>query len=310
MGRIKIISSNNEGKMLMEKKVENIMPIYPDGFQKKVLFSIEPNMRSDGLYFFDYNFKMSPIIIKMILKKYSEKSKFKNVDVNFGIADVEGLLVRILDKSNNIEIKIFKSEMQFRKIGEVNNYKIALLNLAEALIVNRSNIMDDFGEVFNTIWQTEYAIIVKEIALLNLNINTRADLNSFREKDKIFREKYYEVLINCAILNDNLNSYQIIRLEEIARQFNLKSAFIIEKLEKFSSEARKSVIKDFFKNIKVTKDEKNIIAADILSLDVLRKKTNKDRDSLIKSIDSLLNIDYSNVVQIKEYLENILQKEL
>jgi len=325
--------------------VKNVFPLLNESYEEQVKCCPEILLKNEELYFFLPNFKTLPEIAKIVLEKYS-KAKFEKCNhmtlSNKIFSKVLDSIVEKYDYMKNVKFKTNKEDFLFESQIEIisvlpnepylvylasmdYNYRVYITR-DEIIVINKENEKSiNFSDVLlyenselklNTniefvkkISSPKVKKILLELCLLASNANVDIDLHPFRHMDEAFKKKYMECLVSFALFEKELTASQLIRLEEISRQFNIQSNWLKEKLINDYLMAEKDTRKEKIKELAAEldfKDRKNL-AVDTLSLDILRRKISNKRDKLVGEIDTILEIKYSEVVQINEHLEQIFK---
>lgn len=308
----------------MKKKhfaqIENVFPEIRGNTEKQIKFNIEVMSKVDKLYFFSPYFKLSKEILDAVIKKYEYNPKVKLISRVHAIINLKKdnvFIVKNTEDGNDKFLASFvKQEINWGGISKkleynesekyyiTKDFKIIKEFEDESLDIFKENNQEEISNISSL----RIKRLLEELTILNSNVNLHLDTHPYRKMNEGFKEIYIEILLYMSCINQELAASQVARLEEIARQFNISSLWLKEKLVKeclkSGEEKRKEKIKSLISSIEIP--DKRILLADMLSLDILRRKYCDGKDKLIKKLDLLLNVKYSDVVQIKLYLEKIL----
>ena len=316
-------------------KISNIYPPLRESTEKQVPTNMEVLVKTDGLYFFSPFFKLSKEILDAVLKKYEYNPKEKLLSEE--LTTIKGKKDKVFiakipetENKNSDLIASFVSSIDkkgppiFGKLQNVAIEKYYLTKqgividtgddpcntqLLEVVSAQNGKIVQhcDDGAITEITSSPRIRSLLNELMLLNSNPDIKLDPHPYRKMTSGFKKDYLEILLHVSCFNQSLSADQVIRLEVISRQFNISSSWIKNKLALESLKLDQSTRGERIKTLinKITVPDQTILLADMLSLDLLRRKYCSEVDSLIKNIDKLLKISYSEVMQIKQYLEKI-----
>lgn len=240
-------------------KKSEFLPSLQENKEEHVLQNYEITYLSG---YFDTMFKLSPIIVNAILEKYDTDTIDKFKEMTY-FSKQRNELISCIKKCKE---KCTEKDITWSCIKEYNANTEENQNLDK---------------------------LIYEISILSEKVDFLRDVHPFTYKDKHFKENYVEILVMYA--SRELTSMQVFRIEEIARQLNVKSDALLELFEKYTK--NKSADKQIVEKIKSLEDlEEKTILVDIISLDIFRfskpiskfiKKVNKNKN-LIYSVQSRL----------------------
>lgn len=230
----------------------NFIPILRKDFEEYMIQNFEVTYLSEV---YDIYFKISPIIIEGILEKYNVSTiKYFEKKLNFNFYKEENY-----ENKSNL-IKCINNCKKFEILWQdLKNY---FYN--EKFIKNNFNI--------------EFKKMIFEFSMINEDILFLRDKHPFVCEKIEFKEAYIEILIMHAC-SEQLNVLQIIRIEEVARQFNIKSKKLLELFTKHIKHKKtdtKILEKIKLLNIK----NEYVVLIDIITLDILKLSITNSKLSL------------------------------
>lgn len=299
-------------------EIQNIYPPIRESMEEQIPFNMEVLVTADRLYFFSPQFKLTKEIVNAVLKKYgykpNEKVLLKPL-VDRKLKKRKVYVIRVVEKpflcycSYPDEISLDSSEFYLTKYGAIVFDSGNLQNIEAASSRNEKMVQYESRDSLRKLTPSRrIRNLLDELIVLHINANINIDAHPYRKMDQDFKKTYLEVLLYMGCFNQELSANQMLRLEEIARQFNVTSTWLKEKLVteclKSKRRERNEKIKSLVRSLKMP--DKKVLLTDMLSLDILRRKYNPGKDNILNNIDRLLKIRYSDVIQIKLYLKKIL----
>lgn len=303
---------------------EIIYPDIDDEFEILVEPCIEMMLKDYGMYYFSNSFKLNEFIVKNILNKYSYNKKKKSIfkkdesDLYINNGDEKSIDAKVLDefnkyiKQNDISQKsVLAYYIQDDNLFIIANKNLYFLKTNDAFNINYLQFGEDnkfisensIGDIFNIVFSKSFIYIIEELKELNKTVDVRKNQNPLKDIPVEYKKIYIKILIYMCFFEEKTTSGQVFRLEQIARQFNICSNEILEMIEYVCNVHREKYIEEVYELKKLLPSKYNkILLIDLITLNILGNKFNKDSINFIKEIENLLNVKYSEIEQVKREL--------
>lgn len=268
---------------------ESIMPDY------------EVINKGDYIYSFSNSFKRNDYIVDFILKKYSVEEKYfsnnyykdkrnRFMKINKTINGDIGVLASFKDANNEILIckdKIFN----YKNYGYTYEIKDVTID-GEKLILEHLGMKSIIEELPKLLIE-----LLKEIKLINKEVDINYNIHPFCQYSMNSRIGYIEFLSSFMTREKYIITNQLIRLEQIARQLNINSEYVLNILKQnLECENRKSMID---KINSIAKDDYKTVIVDLATLEMLGNYKKK-RKGLEYEFSDVMNISFNDICNIKE----------
>lgn len=297
-------------------EVKNIYPTIDTENEFFIEPSIEMMVKDYGIYYFSKGFKLYDEIVESILKKYLRITSNNKIKKGIFYAPNNELYSKEIDSSKytddvinnaiacyrykNYEIMIGK-EYLFFDDGTVK--KISNINFENGVMLCNETNMPIVEEHF----PKEFVNFIEEMKELSIYVDVSKNINPLMNLKDLYKNRYLEILIYMCFFGNETTSGQVFRLEQIARQFNIQSESVLEIIRQALDIEKNICVERIIDGIKLIPEEyKQILFIDLIVLDILGLKYNKNSDMIIKEVEKNIKIKYSEAEQIKRQLKNKL----